>query len=103
MYKIAAMGDKDSIAGFAALGIHVFPADEAQAARELLRKLPDSGYAVIFITEELAELIYDEIDKFKETLVPSVILIPGLSGGTGRGLESVSAMVEKAVGIDIFK
>lgn len=102
MYKIAVIGDKDSIAGFAALGMRIFPANDGAEAKELLRKL-SSDYAIIYLTEELAKLIPDEIEKYKEMFSPSVILIPGILGETGMGLESISSMVEKAVGVDIFK
>ena len=55
MYKIAAMGDRDSIYGFASLGLSVFPEDDPQSASHKLKKLAEDGYAVIFITEALAE------------------------------------------------
>lgn len=54
MYKIAAMGDRDSIYGFASLGLSVFPEDDPQSASHKLKKLAEEGYAVIFITEALA-------------------------------------------------
>ncbi|HEY8423898.1 MAG TPA: V-type ATP synthase subunit F [Clostridia bacterium] len=103
MYKIAVIGDKDSIAGFAALGMQIFPANDGKEAKELLRKLSSSQYAIIYITEELAKHISDEIEKYKEMFSPAVILIPGIHGETGMGHASISSMVEKAVGVDIFK
>ena len=43
MYKIAVMGDRDSIYGFAALGLEPFPfTDPAEAGRKL-RQLAESG------------------------------------------------------------
>ena len=42
------------------------------------------------------------IEKFKESLLPSVILIPGVSGNTGKGIEGVKSSVEQAVGSDIL-
>ena len=46
MYKIAAMGDRDSIYGFASLGLSVFPEDDPQSASHKLKKLAEEGYAV---------------------------------------------------------
>jgi V/A-type H+-transporting ATPase subunit F len=103
MYKIAAIGDKDSVGGLAALGMHVFPVEDGQAAKELLRKLAEGGYAIIYITEKFASQIPAEMDWFSEAFSPAVIPIPGVSGNTGMGLERISSMVEKAVGVDIFK
>lgn len=103
MYKIAAMGDRDSIYGLAALGLHIFPCggDPKQAAQQL-RRLAENGYAVIYITEALAAQIPEEIDRYRSEQIPAVILIPGVSGNTGAGLANVSKSVEKAVGTDIL-
>ena len=102
MYKIAVMGDKDSIYGFAALGIEIFPVTEAIQATEELRKMANKDYAVIYITESLAAIIPEEINKYKNRSVPAVILIPGITGNTGMGLSNLKRTVEKAVGSDIL-
>ena len=102
MYKVAAMGDSGSIAGLAALGLEVFPEERAQEAARLLRHLAGSGYAVVFVTEALAAQIPQEIERYRYERVPAVILIPGIAGNTGAGLENVRISVEKAVGVDIL-
>ena len=102
MYKIAVMGDMDSIYGFAALGLDLFPmADPADAGKKL-RELAENDYAVIYLTEGLAEKIEAEIDRYKESDLPAIILIPGVSGNTGRGIMAVKKSVERAVGTDII-
>ena len=50
MYKIAVMGDYDSIYGFAALGLDTFPVTPAEAG-ERLHQLVADGYGIIYITE----------------------------------------------------
>ena len=102
MYKIAAMGDPDSITGLSALGLEIFPTEEADEAAQLLERLAGSGYAVIYITEALAAQIPEAIDRYRYERVPAVILIPGVRGNTGAGLENVRISVEKAVGMDIL-
>ena len=57
---------------------------------------------MIYITESLAAQIEHEIEKLREQVVPAVILIPGVSGNTGKGIESVRKSVEQAVGSDIL-
>ena len=39
MYKIAVLGDRDSVLGFRALGLDVFFADDAETGRKALRRL----------------------------------------------------------------
>lgn len=102
MSRIAAMGDKDSINGFAALGLEIFAAEDAATAVEHLRRMARSDYAVIYITEALADKISDEIDKYRDRSVPAIILIPGITGNTGMGMAKVKRTVEKAVGSDII-
>lgn len=103
MYKIAVMGDKDSIYGFASVGLEVYPVAEAADAVKTLRELAENNYAVIFITEKAAVEISHEIDKYKNKTVPAVIPIPGITGNTGIGMALVSKSVEQAVGSDILK
>ncbi|HCA30488.1 MAG TPA: V-type ATP synthase subunit F [Ruminococcaceae bacterium] len=102
MYKVAAIGDRDSIYGFAAVGIDIFPADSPTQAGKTIRNLAESEYAVIYITEELAIQLENELDAFRDCPVPIIVPIPGLSGNTGMGMRSVSKSVERAVGSDII-
>ena len=102
MYKIAVMGDKDSIYGFAALGLETFPFTDPALAGRKIRELADDGYAVIYLTESLADKLTTEIDHYRELMLPAIILIPGISGNTGKGILSVKKSVEQAVGSDII-
>ena len=104
MYKIAVMGDWDSIYGFSALGLDTCRVEnnDADEARRLLRELAEKDYAVVYITEALAAVIRDEIALYRTRLKPAVILIPGISGNTGEGLAAVKRSVEQAVGSDIL-
>ena len=102
MYKIAVVGDYDSIYGFAALSLSVFPADDRETLCAVLRRLAESGYGVIYITESKAALVQDVIEEYRERRLPAVILIPGVSGNTGAGIAQVKKSVEQAVGSDII-
>lgn len=102
MYKIAVLGDYDSIYGFAALGLTTFPVSDAQEAARTLHQIADSGYGVIYITEKLAALIPNEIKRYAGSLTPAIIQIPGISGNTGSGVQGVKNSVEQAVGSDIL-
>lgn len=105
MYKAAVMGDWDSIYGFSALGLDTFRVeaeDPDTTAVELLKRLAQSQYEVIYITESLAKRIPEEIDRYRLQVSPAVILIPGIYGNTGEGLNAVKKSVEQAVGSDII-
>ena len=101
MYKIAAIGDKESVYGYAALGISVFEATYENAAA-LIEKLAKDNYAIIFVTENIAVGAAEIIEKYKSKNIPAIILIPGISGNTGYGMAGIHKTVEKAVGSDIL-
>ena len=102
MYKIAVMGDYDSIYGFATLGLDTFPVDNPEYGTTQLKRLAEDNYAVIYMTEALASDLKKEIEKYREVMKPAIILIPGISGNTGAGIAGVKKSVEQAVGSDIL-
>ena len=102
MYKIAVLGDRDSVLGFRALGLDVFPAEDAAEGRQTLHRLAKEQYAVIYVTEQLAAEISDEIDSYKDELMPAIILIPGRDGSLGLGSSALQSAVERAIGSGII-
>ncbi len=102
MYRIAVLGDRDSIYGFAALGLEVFPVSDKETGARTLRTLAEQDYAVIYITEALAGDLEEEMERYRESLLPAIILIPGVHGNTGMGIRAVKRSVEQAVGSDII-
>ena len=102
MYKIAVMGDRDSIYGFASVGLDIYPVDDVFTAGKSLRNLAENGYAVIYVTEALCPYINREIDFYRESVLPAIIPIPGVSGNSGYGMAQVKKLVEQAVGSDIL-
>ena len=90
--------------GFKALGLETCPAANAQEAREALRRLTreSEDYAIIYIEENLAAQLASEINKFKDSPVPAIILIPGREGSIGLGQSALRAAVERAVGTNIL-
>jgi V/A-type H+-transporting ATPase subunit F len=103
MYKIAVIGDRDSILGFKALGVDTVFADSGEEARVAIQRLAAKDCAVIYLTEQLAQEIPRELDRYTNALRPAIILIPGKTGSLGIGIENVNKAVEKAVGSNIFK
>ena len=86
MSKIAVMGDYDSIYGFAALGLDIFP-------------VTDKEEGGLFFTDswatQLPGHLYDRTagrklsadrEEYAEQVFPAIILIPGVFGNTGEGI-----------------
>ncbi|ERJ79804.1 ATP synthase, subunit F [Peptostreptococcaceae bacterium oral taxon 113 str. W5053] len=102
MYKIAVVGDKDSVLAFRVLGIDVFIAYEKDETRKIIDKVADEGYGVIYITEQLASLIPETIARYYSKPIPAIILIPSHQGTLGIGMQNIVDNVSKAVGSNIL-
>lgn len=102
MYKIGVIGEKDAVMGFIALGFSVFPVENKEQAASILADLAEDQYAVIYITEQTAVNIENEINQYRESRFPAIIPIPGVQGSLGIGMLGVKRCVEKAVGADIL-
>lgn len=98
MLKVAAVGDRESVSGFKAIGMEVFTPYGYNECPALLKKLCCEDYAIIYITEEYAEFCKDVIIKYEDAVYPAIILIPGVRNNTGEGMRRLSISVEKAVG-----
>ena len=102
MYKIAVIGDRDSIYGFASLGLSVYPCDDSEDSMSIIKNLVKNNFGIIYITENLYNDLGESLDRYREMTVPAIIPIPGLNGNTGVGMSEVSRFIEKAVGSDII-
>ncbi|MDD7305070.1 MAG: V-type ATP synthase subunit F [Peptoniphilaceae bacterium] len=102
MYKVAVIGDKDSVLCFKALGVDVNTAVDGEDAKKLVDKLAKEDTGIIFITEDFAQKIQTTIDKYREKMTPAIILIPSNKGSLGIGMADINKSVEKAVGANIL-
>ena len=101
-YRIAVIGDWESVLDSRALGVAVYPASSPEEAREIIQKLAREDCAVIYLTEQLAVKLEDVIARYKDALRPAIILIPGKEGSLGVGKRSIQSAIERAVGADIL-
>lgn len=114
-YKIAIVGSRDAIAGFALLGTDIVPVENQEEAVAKLLELKkdmrtdESGreqntYAIVFITEDLAEGISpDDEKKLSRGALPAIIPLPSHKGSTGFSTQRLKRIVERAVGSDILQ
>ena len=102
MSKVGIIGDKDSIMGFLALGIDTFPAYEADEIKRTIHKMAEENYAVIYITEQASLLAKDFIARYKDNPLPAIIVIPGIGGSMGLGMNEIRESSKRAIGVDIL-
>ena len=102
MYKIGVIGDPVSVLSFKAVGLDAYPCTDGAEARKLIRRLAENEYAILYVTEDLADEAAPEIEKYNDTRLPAIILIPSKEGASGNGRMNVRKAVERAVGADIL-
>lgn len=102
MYKVAVVGDKDSILGFKALGVATYPVTGGEEAARALSAIAREKVAVVCITEAVAQQIQPQIEELNKKLLPAVVLIPNNQGSLGLGLKQIKKNAEKAIGADIL-
>lgn len=101
MYKIAVVGDKESILGFSAIGMDIFECYEEEEIKNTIQKLVDENYAVIYITENASMKVNKFISKFQTRKIPAIVTVPGNSKNLRYGETRIKEMCKNAVGIEI--
>ena len=102
MSKVGIIGDKDTVMGFLALGIDIFPAYSAEEIKKTIHKLAEKEYAIIYITEEASLKAKERLEKYKDMEFPAIIVIPGIGGSMGLGMNEVRESAKRAIGADIL-
>ena len=102
MSKVGVIGDKDSVMGFLALGIDTFTAYEPEEIKKTIHRLIEEDYAIIYITEQASLLAKDYIASFKDEPLPAIIVIPGIGGSLGLGMNEIRESSKRAIGVDIL-
>ena len=100
--KIAIIGDLDSILAFKTLGMDIIPVSSTPAACASLDKAANEGYAIIYITEQYAAKMPEDIAQYREKKIPAIVPVPSIMGNEKIGMNQLKESVKKAVGIDIL-
>lgn len=103
MNEVAVMGDLASIIAFRSLGFHVVPVTEGMDVKKSLSALiAEERFAVIYLTEDIAQACEAILHEMKDQYLPALIPIPQAFGSTDYGLHNVEASIRKAVGFDVL-
>ena len=102
MPEIAMIGDRDSILGFKALGVAIFPVNTKNESAEALKEIVKQEYKVAFITEQMAPEPEEISSILGGRVFPVVTIIPSNRGSTGLALQRLQALVRRAAGADIM-
>ncbi|MCL2756238.1 MAG: V-type ATP synthase subunit F [Firmicutes bacterium] len=96
--KIAAIGDKDTMLAFKALGMDVFYATKCDEIRETIAQLERDDYKVIFITDTEAGAADEYLRTFDAKPYPIILSIPDGRSKENYSITKIVKNMERAVG-----
>ena len=100
MFKIAVVGEKWSILGFAGLGLSIYPVEKGEDVLSIIDSI-DKDYAVIFVTETFFAAVKNRFESAYQESSPLICLIPNHQERQGAGRGIIRELVRKAVGFEI--
>lgn len=91
MPSAAIIGDKESLAGFTALGVDGYPAHTRAETETALEKAQRAGCALILLTEAAALHVRARIEALRQKEGPLICILPDEAkpGQADRALETV--------------
>ncbi len=102
-HKIAVIGEEDLCMGFGLAGIikNFTPKDSFEAEALIDEIVAKDEIGMVIIEEELAKgFSYKMKNRLQQMTKPVVVTVPGKMG-TEEDSESLSAMIKKAIGVEL--
>jgi V/A-type H+-transporting ATPase subunit F len=102
MSNIAIIGEKEIIIGYNLIGFQLFPVTDLAETKEALEKCCYGDYKIVFITDNIAHLVIDEIEQCQKISPISICILPNRIKDSELSIKMLRKNVEKAVGTDIL-
>ncbi len=100
--EMAAIGLDETVLIYNALGIKTFIVKQANEADQIIFKLVNQKFKIIFISEEIYSHIPETLEKYQSYPFPMILPLPMERESASVGLKKIQENVEKAIGINIF-
>lgn len=100
--QIGALGPKDFVMPFGAVGAKTFIAENSGQAREQAQAMLKENFAVIMMHEGLAEDVGPIFESVQERATPCVVSLPFIEPSTGQAVQQLRSALRRATGTDIW-
>lgn len=99
--KYFVIGDEDTVLGFSLVGVRGSAVSDSKTASAVFNKvLEDNTYGIIIITDEIADLIREQVDKFLfSESFPLIVEIPSPHGNCQS--KDLHQLVNDAIGVSL--
>jgi len=102
MYKLAVIGDSESILAFQAVGMDAYLVTKENAEETLRKQFRSGKYAIIFLAESLAVELIEYLHEIGKKPFPAVTILPLSHETLGMGLERMKTISIRASGTDVI-
>mgnify|MGYP001480183075 CR=1 FL=1 len=103
MPRVVVIGRRANVLPFRAVGVEIQEAEDAAAARELLRDLcKETEPCLVMMTEDLLAECGDEATRFRGGKWRAIVAIPALDAPPGRQRDKVRHLITRALGVDLL-
>jgi len=104
MSELVAIGPRDLISCFAALGAELRCAANAEEmAKQLERASREKDISLVLLPEDCAEGCMEAVNRFREESDAVLMLLPVRTDGLDISAEEIGKEIEKAVGVNLLK
>ena len=100
--QIAALGPRDFVMPFGAVGAKAFVAEDDAQAYEQAQAILKENFAVVVVHEGLAEVLADIFEGVQEQPSPCIVALPFIEESTGRAVQQLRTALRRATGTDIW-
>lgn len=101
MFKMAIIGESESIIAFQAVGFDSYQVKPDEAEHTLRKQYRSGKYAIIFISEKLADSLAEVLQEFSTDPFPAISILPLGMKRQEVGMEQLRQICIKATGTDI--
>ncbi len=98
--RVAVVGPGAVVTPFRGVGLDVFPVEPGTDPVELVQSLINTGYQLVFFTDDLTESLQPLIEKFHNAALPCLVALPFT--GSDAGERRLRAAVRRACGADVL-
>ena len=100
--SIAAIGPKDFVMPFGAIGAATFSVENDSQAREQAQGMLKENFAVIILHEALVPALASIFESAQEQPTPCIVALPFIEPSTGQAVQQLRTALRRATGTDIW-
>ncbi len=101
--RIVAIGERDQVRAFRAVGVEVVPVANLDEAIQALRQhAVDDPATLVLLSEPLAQEMAEQLQEIRSRSRAMLLVIPSHRGTAHASLREMKALIERSIGVDMI-